>query len=70
MSRRRSPKLDASELADAGLTAALVFSLTVTGRLLAFGMFFQVLSAVVIAGLALVIFARRRNQPQRIYLDA
>ena len=25
---------------------------------------------LVIAGLALIIFARRRNQPQRIYLDA
>ena len=25
---------------------------------------------LVIAGLALVIFARRRNQPQRVYLDA
>ncbi len=25
---------------------------------------------LVIAGLALIIFARRRNQPQRVYLDA
>ena len=25
---------------------------------------------LVIAGLVLIIFARRRNQPQRIYLDA
>ena len=24
---------------------------------------------LVIAGLALIIFARRRNQPQRVYLD-
>ena len=49
-------RLDAAELADAAVTAALVIGLLTTGRLLAAGTFFQVLGTVVFA----VLGARRR----------
>ncbi len=50
--------LDASELADAAIAAALVFSLLAIGRLLAAGLFFQILGTVVFAVLA----ARHRTR--------
>lgn len=48
--------LDPSEAADAAAVAALVFVSTAVGRLLAFGVFFQLMSSVVMAVLA----SRRR----------
>lgn len=51
-------KLDAAELADAAIAAALVFSLLAIGRLLAAGTAFQVLGTVVFAVLA----ARHRTR--------
>ena len=53
---RPRPRLDPSEAADAAAVAALVFVSTAVGRLLAFGIFFQLLSSVVMAVLA----SRRR----------
>ena len=50
--------LDATELADAAIAAALVFSLLAIGRLLAAGTAFQVLGTVVFAVLA----ARHRTR--------
>ncbi len=50
--------LDATELADAAIAAALVFAILAIGRLLAAGTFFQVLGTVVFAVLA----ARHRTR--------
>ncbi len=50
--------LDAAEIADAAITAALVVALLATGRLLGAGSVFQVVASFVVAVLA----ARRRNR--------
>ncbi|MEM7287587.1 MAG: ATP-binding cassette domain-containing protein [Actinomycetota bacterium] len=55
--RHRGP-LDAAELADAAVTAAVVVGLLTFGRLLAAGTFFQVLGTIVVA----VLSARRRSR--------
>lgn len=54
----RRGRLDAGELADAAVTAAVVVGLLTFGRLLAAGTFFQVLGTIVVAVLA----ARRRSR--------
>ncbi|MEM7094714.1 MAG: ATP-binding cassette domain-containing protein [Actinomycetota bacterium] len=54
----RSGPLDASETADAALTAALVVALLAAGRVLAAGSMFQVIASFVVAVLA----ARRRTR--------
>ena len=56
--RRRRGPLDAGELADAAVTAAVVVGLLTFGRLLAAGTFFQVLGTIVVA----VLSARRRTR--------
>lgn len=55
---RSSTPLDAAELADAAIAAALVFALLAFGRLLAAGTFFQLIGTVVFAVLA----ARHRTR--------
>jgi len=55
--RRKGP-LDAAELADASITAALVVALLAAGRILASGSLFQVIASFVVAVLA----ARRRGR--------
>lgn len=55
---RRSEPLDAAEVADAAITAALVVALLAAGRVLASGSLFQVFAAFVVAVLA----ARRRTR--------
>lgn len=55
---RKAHRLDAAEIADAALSAALVMALLTTGRLLAAGTFFQVLATIVMTVLA----ARRRTR--------
>jgi len=57
-STRRSEPLDAAEVADAALTAALVVALLAAGRVLASGSLFQVVASFVVAVLA----ARRRTR--------
>lgn len=54
----RSGPLDAAEVADAAITAALVVALLAAGRVLASGSLFQVIAAFVVAVLA----ARRRGR--------
>ena len=54
----RRGRLDAGELADAAVTAAVVIGLLTFGRLLAAGTFFQVLGTIVVA----VLSARRRSR--------
>lgn len=56
--KRRSEPLDAAEVADAAITAALVVALLAAGRVLASGSLFQVFAAFVVAVLA----ARRRTR--------
>lgn len=56
--RRKSEPLDAAEIADAAITAALVVALLATGRVLASGSLFQVIASFVVAVLA----ARRRTR--------
>ncbi len=56
--KRRSEPLDAAEVADAAITAALVVALLAVGRVLASGSLFQVFAAFVVAVLA----ARRRTR--------
>ena len=56
--KRRSEPLDAAEVADAAITAALVVALLAAGRILASGSLFQVFAAFVVAVLA----ARRRTR--------
>jgi len=56
-SERKGP-LDAAEVADAALTAALVVALLAAGRVLASGSLFQVIASMVVAVLA----ARRRTR--------
>nr|XP_061840625.1 uncharacterized ABC transporter ATP-binding protein Mb2353c-like [Nerophis lumbriciformis] len=55
---KKSRPLDAAELADASITAALVVALLAAGRVLASGSLFQVFAAFVVAVLA----ARRRTR--------
>lgn len=55
---RASGKLDATEVADAAMTAALVVALLATGRVLAAGPVFQLIASFVVAVLA----ARRRTR--------
>jgi energy-coupling factor transporter ATP-binding protein EcfA2 len=57
-SKRRSQPLDAAEIADAAITAALVVALLAAGRVLASGSLFQVFASFVVAVLA----ARRRSR--------
>jgi len=54
--RRKGEPLDAAEIADAAITAALVVALLAAGRVLASGSLFQVIASMVVAVLA----ARRR----------
>lgn len=56
--RDRPDRLDAAELADAAVTAAIVVSLLAAGRVLASGSLFQVIASFVVAVLA----ARRRSR--------
>lgn len=56
--KRGARKLDAGELADAAVTAALVFSLLAIGRVMASGTFFSIIAAIVLA----VLKARRRTR--------
>ena len=56
--RRKGEPLDAAELADSAITAALVVALLATGRVLASGSLFQVFASFVVAVLA----ARRRGR--------
>ncbi len=56
--KRSDKHLDAAEIADAAITAALVVALLATGRLLAAGSIFQVIASFVVAVLA----ARRRTR--------
>ncbi len=57
-SSRRSQPLNAAEVADAAITAALVVALLAAGRILASGSLFQVIASFVVAVLA----ARRRTR--------